>query len=469
MNNFEQSQQESNNDVKYIGKLHSSSYFDRPDKIFCPKSSNFIDSTASDSQHSNVINDSNLFVRSCIFSGDGSHAAWTSGYKIVKLMKFKETRGAMRSFCSNQDFQSELKVNEVTEIECNEIVKSVAFGSSRNNVTTKQVHLGDKKLVENRFKPGDNNLLLAIGLISGKIRIYDATCMSLCMTLNDHKDMINDIKFSQDGSLQLMSASSDETLKLWNMYEDGNMYKTFKGHIGKVNMCAWSPVSKQVVSVGVNRQAFIWDTQSFKLKFSLKGHLHNVSSCVYSPDGALVATACYDTKICLWNPYNGQLIKQFFHMLPPPRLIYAGGDNGAYIRDFSFSKEGDHLISICDDKKIRVWSMVKRTIHPIAIGEMDKIGYSCAYSSSNRTILVGTKTGEVDVYKTPIIVSRLIELCRKVVNKNIRQPVDEIILPGELKRHLAYDDISDQPVQTQPKNSFSMNDYPIMQGTTLFN
>ena len=41
------------------------------------------------------------------------------------------------------------------------------------------------------------------------------------------------------------------------------------------------------------------------------------------------------------------------------------------------------------NRKIRVWSMVKRTIHPIAIGEMDKIGYSCAYSSSNRTILVG--------------------------------------------------------------------------------
>lgn len=184
----------------------------------------------------------------------------------------------------------------------------------------------------------------------GKIRIYDATSLSLCMTLFDHKNIINDIKFSQDGSLQLMSASSDETLKLWNMYNDGNMYKTFKGHIGKVNMCAWSPTDRQVISVGMNRQAFIWDTQTLQLKFSLKGHSHNVSSCSYSPDGALVATACYDTKICLWNPYNGQLVRNFFHMLPPPSLIYAGGDNGAYIRDFSFSQEGDHLISICDDK-----------------------------------------------------------------------------------------------------------------------
>jgi hypothetical protein len=37
-------------------------------------------------------------------------------------------------------------------------------------------------------------------------------------------------------------------------------------------------------------------------------------------------------------------------MLPPPRLIYAGGDNGAFVRALAFSKEGDHLVSICDDK-----------------------------------------------------------------------------------------------------------------------
>lgn len=167
MNIFEKSQQNST-EVKFIGKLQNSSYFDRPDKVSCP-SSNFVSSPITETQQSTITSDQNLFVRSCVFSGDGTHAAWTCGYKIVKFMRFKETTGFMRSFSTNQDVQSQLKKNEITEIECNENVKSVAFGSSRNSLSIKPVHHRDKKItmVENRFKPGDNNLLLAIGLVSG--------------------------------------------------------------------------------------------------------------------------------------------------------------------------------------------------------------------------------------------------------------------------------------------------------------
>lgn len=265
------------------------------------------------------------------------------------------------------------------------------------------------------------------------------------MHLFSHSDIINDLKFTQDGSLQLMSASSDETIKFWNICQDGNMYKTLKGHINKVNMCDWSPVAKLVCSVGQNRQAFIWETENYKLKHSLKGHLHNVSSCMFSPDGALVVTASYDTKICLWNPYTGELIRQFNHMLPPPRLIYASGDNGAYVRSFAFNKEGTHLVSICDDKKIRVWSLASRRVTPIAVGEMSGLGQSCTYSSTHRTIMVGTKTGHVDVYKYNSTTPRLVDLCRKVINLQISQPASELHLPKELISFISYNDISDEP------------------------
>jgi len=265
------------------------------------------------------------------------------------------------------------------------------------------------------------------------------------MNLTDHHDIINELKFTHDGSLQLMSASNDETLKLWNMYEDGNMYQTLRGHIGKVNMCDWSPSAKLVCSVGINRQAFIWDTNSGKISHTLRGHLHNVSSCLFSPDGALVATASYDTTICMWNPYTGELIKQFFHLLPPPRLIYAGGDNGAYIRDISFSKEGNHLVSLCDDKNIRIWSISENSVCPIAIGEMSEVGVSCAYSSIYKTIIVGTRSGHLDFYKPNVRVAKLIDLCRKIVNRQIIQPVSQLRLPNELKNFLSYDNIRDQP------------------------
>jgi len=293
------------------------------------------------------------------------------------------------------------------------------------------------------------------------------------MNLTDHQNVINDLKFTHDGSLQLMSASNDETLKLWNMYEDGNMYQTLRGHTGSVNMCDWSPSAKLVCSVGINRQAFIWDTVTGKIQHTLRGHLHNVSSCLFSPDGALVVTACYDTKICLWNPYTGELVKQFFHMLPPPRLIYAGGDNGAYIRDISFSKEGNHLVSVCDDKKIRVWSMSAKSAGPIAVGEMNETGLSCAYSSLYKTIVVGTRSGHLDVYKPNVGVAKLIDLCRKVVNRQIIQPVSELHLPKELKKFLSYDDIRDESAPKSQERASPISPHNgqnlLVQGISLCN
>ena len=359
---------ESNFEIKSCGKLPNSSYFDRPNRILCPNTNTFTETIVENQVANNLqqqpgVTDVNLNVKSCIFSPDGTYLAWTCGYKIIKIMKYRDSAKLKRSFSFDQQAKvleenelrlNHLKVSEITEIECAETVKSLAFGSSKSQIFNRHnLHLPRRKSSSSpRFSISENNLLLAVGLISGKIRIYDATSLTFILGLFDHTDLVNDLKFTQDGSLQLASASSDETIKLWNIFEDGNMYKTLKGHIGKVNACDWSPVAKMLCSAGVNRQAYIWDTENFKLLHTLRAHLHNVSSCQFSPDGALVATGSYDTKICIWNPFTGTLIKQFFHMLPPPRLIYAGGDNGAFIRSLAFSKEGDHIVSICDDKYI---------------------------------------------------------------------------------------------------------------------
>lgn len=65
---------------------------------------------------------------------------------------------------------------------------------------------------------------------------------------------------------------------------------------------------------------------------------------------ALLATASYDTRILLWSTITGELLKVFAHLIPSPSKIYAGGDNGAFVRSVVFSKYDQYLISTCDDK-----------------------------------------------------------------------------------------------------------------------
>ncbi len=240
-------------------------------------------------------------------------------------------------------------MNEIIEIECGEPVWSLAFGSNKSFVKHCR-HGSTKPSVYTRFRFIENHLILAVGLASGKIRIYDALNGKFLFGLFDHKETVRDLKFTKDGSLQLASASRDSTIKLWNLYDDGNMYKTLRGHIGPVNTCDWSPTDNLLCTGGSNRQAFIWSTQTFSIVHTLKSHLHDVVKCEFSPDGALLATASFDTKVCLWDPYTGVLIRELCHLLPQPSFIYAGGFNQHHVRSLQFSSKGDHIVTICDDK-----------------------------------------------------------------------------------------------------------------------
>lgn len=436
-----------------------------------------------------------------MFSPDGDYLAWTCGYGLVKLLKWNQTRKRTLSSFNEQQTSpvksskldqddsvtstpqainltdsvlltppsldnspqqvnssdhNELNLDEIVEIDCGELVGSLAFGSTSSYCKHRR-NVHKQSRVNTRFDFEKHNLILAIGLYSGKIRIYNGTTGTFLLYLFDHQDCLNDLKFTKDGSLQLASVSNDQTIKLWNLYDDGNMYKTLQGHVGKVLSCDWSPTHQLLVSVGVNRQAYIWDTDKFSVKHTLKGHLNDVVTCQFSPDGCLCATGSYDTKICLWDPYTGALIRNFYHVLPPPRFIYASGFNDAFIRSLSFCKGGDHLVSICDDKKLRIWSLTNRSAHPLAETTQFK-GICCAYSSDNRLIMVGTKLGYVDVYEAPVVIQRLVDLCRKVVNQYVdHEKINKLALPNELKRFLQYDDIRDHPVSSTNSSTNTAN------------
>ena len=74
----------------------------------------------------------------------------------------------------------------------------------------------------------------------------------LILELLDHQQVILDVKFAPDGSLRLASCSADGRVKLWDLTDDGNMYKTLqaRGYRGPVYACAWAPDAQALVMVG---------------------------------------------------------------------------------------------------------------------------------------------------------------------------------------------------------------------------
>nr|XP_033800699.1 WD repeat and SOCS box-containing protein 1-like [Geotrypetes seraphini] len=239
------------------------------------------------------------------FAPDGSFFAWSQGHCIVKLVPWTQclnnfavdvtqnivNSGNAKLLRQNSDGGQKTKPREYT-IDCGDLVWSLAFSSSVPQKQSRCVNIE-----WHRFKFGQDQLLLATGLNNGRIKIWDVCTGKLLLNLMDHTEVVRDLTFAPDGSLILVSASRDKTLRVWDLKDDGNMVKVLRRHQNWVYCCAFSPDSSILCSVGAGKAVFLWDMDKYVMIHKLEGHYNDVVACEFSPDGALLATASYDTRV----------------------------------------------------------------------------------------------------------------------------------------------------------------------------
>ena len=158
---------------------------------------------------------------SCVYSLDYNLLAWSNSNRTVNLINFNQLclndkieKHQQAQLQSGESQEFIISIDEIKQtINCGEAIWSLAFGSSKSQVKNKRSHHKHSRRVNTRFKL-DDLLILAVGLESGSIRIYDASICSLLFILRDHKDIVRDLKFTINGSFQLASVSRDETIKV---------------------------------------------------------------------------------------------------------------------------------------------------------------------------------------------------------------------------------------------------------------
>jgi WD40 repeat protein len=161
-------------------------------------------------------------IWTCVYSLESNLFAWSDRNGTINIINFnefnlkdsiKKHEEAMKQQESSQNQDLLIDIDKIQQtITCGESIWSLAFGSSKSQVINKRSHHQHKN-VNTRFKLR-NILILAVGLESGKIFIYDALKCSLLFILRDHRDIVRGLKFSKNGSFQLASVSRDETIKV---------------------------------------------------------------------------------------------------------------------------------------------------------------------------------------------------------------------------------------------------------------
>lgn len=112
--------------------------------------------------------------------------------------------------------------------------------------------------------------------------------------LSGHKELVNSLCFSPDGKT-LASASSDKTVKLWDLAA-GKERATLAGHDSGVSIVAYSPDGTVLVSASADKTMKLWDPKIGKELGTLTGHTQGVSRFAFSPDGKTLASVGVDEQ-----------------------------------------------------------------------------------------------------------------------------------------------------------------------------
>ncbi|XP_078404262.1 WD repeat and SOCS box-containing protein 1 isoform X2 [Cetorhinus maximus] len=374
------------------------------------------------------------------FAPDGSYFAWSQGHRVVKLVPwslhenklFNDDHDDMvNKNLRKQNGDDQKNQPEEHTIDCGDIVWALAFGSSVPEKQSRCVNIE-----WHRFKFGQDQLLLATGLSNGRIKIWDVYTGKFLLNLMDHNEVVRDLTFAPDGSLILVSASRDKTLRVWDLKDDGNMVTVLRGHHNWVYCCAFSPDSTILCSVGAGKAVFLWNMESYTMIRKLEGHLNDVVSCEFSPDGALLATASYDTRVIVWDPHKGNILLELGHLFPPPTPIFAGGANDRWVRSVAFCHDGLHIASIADDKMVRFWGIDDNC--PVEVAPLSN-GLCCAFSPDGSVLATGTQDGSVHFWATPRHVPSLQHLCRMALRRvMVTSSVEHLPIPPKMVDYLTY-------------------------------
>ncbi|KAK7864940.1 hypothetical protein R5R35_004930 [Gryllus longicercus] len=214
--------------------------------------------------------------------------------------------------------------------------------------------------VERRHRAGVNSLQYDAHLqrlySAGRdsiIRIWNCKNMKepYIQSMEHHTDWVNDIVLCCGGK-NLISASSDTTVKVWNAHK-GFCMSTLRTHKDYVKALAYARDREQVASAGLDRAIFLWDVNTLTAltasnntvtTSSLNGNKDSIYSLAMNPPGTAIVSGSTEKVLRVWDPRScTKLMKLKGH-----------ADN---VKALVLNRDGTQCLSGSSDGTIKLWSL----------------------------------------------------------------------------------------------------------------
>ncbi len=149
------------------------------------------------------------------------------------------------------------------------------------------------------------------------------------------------VAFSADGK-QLVGVGRDSVARVWNVASRARVV-SMHGHEHPIRTVAVSTNGAYVASAGEETRVMVWNASTGKLAKILGGHTSFVNTLAFSPDGRMLASGDASGKVVIWNLANGA-----------PRLQLSEHTND--VNSLAFSPDGGTLATAGEDGRVVLWN-----------------------------------------------------------------------------------------------------------------
>ncbi len=261
--------------------------------------------------------------------------------------------------------------------------------SSRNDksgveIVPQQILTGHQKEVTNlNFSPDGSWLVSAS--YDDTIKLWKVNQnndkIELFKTVKAHEDGVTSAIFIQAGQAMIASVGGDGNLKFWNL--DGQLLKPpIRAHFDVINRVAFSHGKLPVLATASrDKTVKFWNLDGDLLN-TLSGHKESVLTLSFSPDGKNLATGSSDRTVKLWQP-DIRLLKTFKN---PARVTYS----------VSFNPRGDILAVSSRQPTVQLINFNLEKLETLT-GHQDLIN-SIRFSPDGETIVTGSKDKTIKLW-----------------------------------------------------------------------